>query len=188
MVQDKDRITENYFGKTTSIPIYNIFFDDPKDEKNYYFITFMSVLDSIDFSMNEINMDSLWDDSYDQKMTLGYGLSIVGLKDSFDSNFDRNGKCLFFSDEDFNGETKKIKLELLNNLYYDKTLYGYVIVELFHVNESYYKYYVTQKKQHNGREDIFVEPTQIYSNIEGGIGVFAGASVSMQCLKIAPNP
>ena len=43
-----------------------------------------------------------------------------------------------------------------------------------HVSEDYYQYYLSQAAQVNTGGSATIQPTQLYSNIDGGEGVFAG--------------
>lgn len=86
----------------------------------------------------------------------------------------------FKDDQDFNGQTKKISIHMpepqsigpggprTSGSRYDT-------IEVLNVqgNEAYYKYHksILTFSQNNG--DPFSEPTIIYSNINGGIGIFA---------------
>ena len=64
----------------------------------------------------------------------------------------------------------------------------YLVAELMHVSKEFYNYYTTLSNQRNSQFDIYSEPTQLYTNIENGLGVFAGASMSTNNLKIIPKP
>lgn len=45
-------------------------------------------------------------------------------------------------------------------------------VHLLHINEDYYKYYEWLRNDNDGNP--FAEPTLVYTNVVGGLGVFAG--------------
>lgn len=48
---------------------------------------------------------------------------------------------------------------------------AYILVYLLTIDQNYYKYY---ESLNNVSSDPFAEPMNLYSNIEGGLGVFAG--------------
>gem|GEM_PF-2971653 len=174
--------------------VYNIAFDDPKDEENFYYLTLSTVICNSDFSIDTIDMDKLWNnyttnspDYYWLNNLKFYDSKISGLGDIDYENNIYELQGFLFSDIDFGGQTKTIEVEIKNYLYGTES-FKFFVVELFHVSEEYYNYYLTLHTQGKTQEDIFTEPTQIYSNIDGGLGVFAGASLTTSNIKVIPMP
>jgi len=88
-------------------------------------------------------------------------------------DFNENG--VLFDDASFNGE--KTQLKFYATL--DKTeagAYPKIIGELRTVSESYYKYYTSLTQQLANQDRPFVEPITVFTNIDNGIGIFAGFS------------
>jgi len=74
-----------------------------------------------------------------------------------------------FTDENADGaifNTNFYYTAVSNNSYYN-------ILLLCNVDEQYYKFHKTKAAQFAANESIFSEPSSIYTNIEGGYGVFA---------------
>ncbi|QHT67755.1 DUF4249 domain-containing protein [Rhodocytophaga rosea] len=61
---------------------------------------------------------------------------------------------------------------------YSATLHGY----LFNTDEPYYRYH--QSVRNNSNENPFAEPTPIYSNVSGGLGVFAAYNRSTVSVRL----
>lgn len=75
----------------------------------------------------------------------------------------------FFTDSAFNGEN--ITLEL--SVYYVQTNFT---LQFLNCSEAYYLYKRTLLNYYQNNDNPFAQPVQIYSNIEGGLGIFAGYS------------
>lgn len=167
--------------------VYSISFDDQATVENYYYLNISTVISHIDFLMDTISMNQLWNDNYSNDIYLdNLKLSdnlrnLKGLPKINYADWGSELKGFLISDSDFDGQNKKIEIQL--NTYEDSK---YFVVELFHISKEYYNYYKTLQTQGSTQDDIFAEPTQIYTNIEGGLGVFAGASLSTQYIKIEP--
>ena len=76
-----------------------------------------------------------------------------------------------FTDEDFDGSSKTLTLQLnttFNPLTED---YDHFFVELRGVSQDYYEYHRTANEQYYSPINKYVE---IHSNIENGLGIFAG--------------
>ncbi|MBN2891973.1 MAG: DUF4249 domain-containing protein [Bacteroidales bacterium] len=59
-----------------------------------------------------------------------------------------------------------------------------VYFNLLHVNEDVYRFFVSNDNYENSLYNPFVEPVNVYSNIEGGIGIFAAFSLSLDSVKL----
>jgi len=75
----------------------------------------------------------------------------------------------FFTDDAFSGES--ISLELSASYPSSPTAIQYVSC-----TEEYYLYKLTLQNFYENNGNPFAQPVQIYSNIEGGLGIFAGYS------------
>lgn len=77
------------------------------------------------------------------------------------------------------------KGKIYNMEYIDKdpnVHYAAIIGHLLNTDEHYFRYH--QSVRNNNNENPFAEPTPIYSNVEGGLGVFAAYNRSLITLKI----
>jgi hypothetical protein len=83
-----------------------------------------------------------------------------------------------FSDALFDGKEYSFQLKLF---------YGYpkLIVELQNVSQAYYQYHYTQQLQGKNTNDPFSTPTEIYTNISQGLGIFA--SYQSDTIRVLPE-
>jgi hypothetical protein len=143
------------------------FYDNP-DERNYYF-----------FNVRSLN------EKYDPDSTINYSLSNIYF-DSTDPIVEetlKNNFGILFSDEMINGQTYSLSV-LLNK--YDFTGNDTIMV-YFNLNSITYDFYLYAKSYANhvsAQGDPFAEPVQVYNNITGGYGVFAGFSSSVDSVAI----
>lgn len=85
----------------------------------------------------------------------------------------------YFSDRHIDGETYELVVLL------DKSdLRGTIYFKLLSLSEEYYFYKKSVSPSYDVMYDPFREPEQVYSNIHNGVGIFAGASVSVDSLNI----
>jgi hypothetical protein len=80
---------------------------------------------------------------------------------------------LLFRDDFFEGKDYQFR-------FYPGYLYGQntesLQVVLLSISKEYYNYFLTKKVQDYGGQDPFSQPAQVFSNIENGVGIFAGFS------------
>lgn len=79
------------------------------------------------------------------------------------------GTDLLFSDIHFSTDTCKLKIDFLSSLQLDNSYY----VVFQNISESMYKYGSTLSSYYDSRNSPFSEPVQVYTNIDGGLGILA---------------
>ena len=57
-------------------------------------------------------------------------------------------------------------------------------INLYHLSNEAYNYYSSHATQLKNENDIYSEPSLVYSNIEGGVGIFAGMNVTKTSVEI----
>ncbi|RLD59995.1 MAG: hypothetical protein DRJ01_10435 [Bacteroidetes bacterium] len=149
---------------------YNIYinFKDPTEEKNYYLLR--GVPQYIDFCelSSEDPVISKWDEY--------------------------NSKLFVFDDELFNGKSYQITLKGLvdeGRLDYDyMDSLKYLAFNLHSITKEFYFYAKSCNSQGEVGDELFdlfqqglSEPVPIYTNIENGLGIFAGYSVSSDTVR-----
>jgi hypothetical protein len=89
-----------------------------------------------------------------------------------------NNCDMLLSDIYFNGKTYEVQLT--------GTSYSWgseeeieVYISLFNISEAAYLYYKTVDQSQQAEGDPFAEPVRVYSNVEGGYGVWAAVSGKM---------
>lgn len=138
-------------------------FDDNPSEKNYYMIKINQIV--IDTIIHQNDTILVENDIYK-----------IFLEKSNNPAVDliTYGE-VFFTDEFFNGKSYSIEIETsyLNTYGYKIKYIGY----LYSLSEENYKYRKSLAVYKNSRDNPFAEPVQVFNNIEGGFGIFAGESV-----------
>lgn len=135
-------------------------FQDPATAANYY--KFEGVFNNgsrIDFYSTDPVIDKFEEYNYSDDL-------LPNLED--ESNF--------INDELFNGETYELKILIKEKDIKEDTV---ITVELATVSKEYYLYHTTRIRQKIASDDPFSEPVQVYNNIEGGYGIFAGYNAAV---------
>jgi hypothetical protein len=81
---------------------------------------------------------------------------------------------IFFSDELFDGEEKTLIIYVEDTRDYD----DFIEVRMTSITEDLERYARTQNAYENNHGNPFAQPVQVFSNVEGGFGIFAGYQVS----------
>lgn len=87
-----------------------------------------------------------------------------------------------FKDRTFNGAIKKLNFEVPYGYIENNAPYKFVII-LETLNEDYSRYENSRSLYNQRTGTPFSESVELYSNIKGGLGIFAGANVSRDTLK-----
>lgn len=120
-------------------------------------------------------IDSVW-----QTSDFSYGAKPELLCDVSDTVRD-NGYFLLFSDKNFNGTDKEIKLHFwgVDSAFAEKVN---AVVELQHVSKAHYEYYRTlELYQHSGYD---AEPVYVYNNINNGYGIFMSSAINSMYVQV----
>ena len=157
--------TSSFIDKISDKEIREVIlrFKDIENTTNYYLLHIMW-----EGTWYEYDADSNIVDTVKRKVSYGGGQGI---------NIPASGKFLF-TDELFEGDT------IEKTLYFRKNLYGSGLegsenvkawFKLCTVSEEYYLYGKSCAEQNNSIDwSIFVEPVTVYSNVNNGVGIFAG--------------
>ena len=143
-------------------------FKDPGNEKNYYTIKF------IEDAFYITKKDTVW---YTQEIF--YEVVEQSLSN------DERGLEKLVNDNLFNGKDYTFHVKLYNRRYSfgSQIFQQHARVVLLSVSEEYYKYFTTKSLQDYTNGDPFAQPVQVFTNIENGLGIFAGYSTSVIELK-----
>ena len=136
--------------------IIKIKFKDPPQQKNYYNIVLLSRGEEYSYP---VRFES--DDPSFEKASFSY------------SDYGYGG--LLLKDILFDGQETEITIQSteLGYSYLDE-----VVVILRSVSEDYYRYKTTLALQASTSGDPLAQPVNVYSNLDGGFGIFAGYSQS----------
>ncbi len=163
---DEDTIKDTYGDVTCKFIL-----SDPGDEKNYYMIR----LASRSNSYNDTNLPwGAWSYRYltiDDNVLFNQNIAneIIEIGEA-----ENEGTNILFTDERINGKRHQISFTLY---YHDGVLNQYRL-ELYSLSHDSYYFYKSRKTAESQDDftGIFAEPVQIYSNVDGGIGVLGGIS------------
>lgn len=107
------------------------------------------------------------------------------------NEFEDTGDITLFSDELFDGKQHSQTIEFY---YYPYNYDGQsdleesqLHLEVRSVSEAYYKYRVSRTLQQDAEDNPFAEAAQVYNNIEGGFGIFAGYNSQTLTFTIDPD-
>lgn len=152
----------------SNIRLYcDIAFTDPGNEKNYYLLY---IYRKPAFSSNSSNMVFSCQDPVVEEY-LNHGTMMEGVA---------------FSDKSINGQ-KHILRVTLNGKDIGKPFFNDDFMEshmkiiyfrLYNITEAYYQYIQTLNLFLRNYKNPLAEPTQVYSNIDGGYGILGAAAVS----------
>ncbi|MES2702086.1 MAG: DUF4249 domain-containing protein [Bacteroidota bacterium] len=148
-------------GNTQDQVIFN--FDDPATAGDYYIIRLMPEFDSNNYYYNFcVN-------------TTDASLETVSSENvDLTTCFDNRG--IFMRDELFNGTQKQIKLYVNSsnfNISYNGVDTAHLVLELWHVPDTYFRYEKSRISADNSNGDPFAEPVNTYSNVTNGYGIFS---------------
>ena len=194
-------IQEEY--STDKVLKFKLKFKDPADEKNYYRLT----LKYTTGTWQSYNYEDPEDTSgiiYVQHNVPGYGFSTEDPvlnpdEDANDFLFDSpSNEYNLFNDDLINGTEYELKFSLYVDSYYN---YDNNQEPVSHVGEFYrvtlnlssltreaYLYIKSAATQLYYGIDIFSEPTQVFSNVENGTGIFGGYSSSIDSVAEGEYP
>lgn len=159
-----------------TIPVKITFRDNPK-KNNFYNISCYRI------SYNEKG------DSYTQNLSMVCADSKIGILNyevyqisEYDGKSYKHYPSMFFGDSRINGEECTLEFELRDQQgsSSSSSKNDTIIIRFMSYSEDYYKYMVSRYGSGDMMDDwldvdIFSEPNQVYSNVEGGIGVVCGA-------------
>ncbi len=92
------------------------------------------------------------------------------------------GTDLLFSDIHFSTDTCKLKIDFLSSLQLENNYY----VVFQNISESMYKYGSTLNSYYESRNSPFSEPVQVFTNIDGGLGILAAKAEVTRKITIVP--
>jgi hypothetical protein len=174
--------------------VFNVKFNDPAGEKNYYMI-----------SMRNKYRYEIWDENlmvYDT-LYVGPDTTIVHIdyggyrwvettdklwfnsEDMIIDAFVYQRNAAVFGDELIDGKQYTIKLSADQYSFYSDT--NMVYIDFYSISPEYYKYMVSFLKHQDASGDPFAEPVIVFSNIVEGIGIFASSNIYTDSLQIISN-
>lgn len=157
----------------------SITFSDPGNDKNFYetrlyYLVYQPVYDST----GQVIGMMPW---------VGDLPSYISSEGLFSEGIDES----VFTDDLFNGRSFTVQLA------FDESIYShfggdsipvdfpvFLIAELRSVSENYYKFTSSYLRYQSSSGDPFAQPVQVFNNVEGGFGIFAGYSFSRDTMQV----
>ena len=160
-------------------------FEDDPDQDNY----FMFSIDHLRYEIIEYS-DDFGIVRYDTiTFTDSYFESEDIIIDSW--IYLENKNFILFDDSFISGKTYLLNIRInfdINNPYnidmYLDSKESIIYFNLYSVSEAYFKYFKTYSLHKDAQDNPFSEPVQVYSNVENGLGVFAGFSFDSDSIAL----
>lgn len=146
----------NSFGEKADLIEFS--FNDEEGEENYYKV-------------------SIWKESFYES---GSGISLL-YPETIDFTLERSGAGFVFSDQSFDGNNYDLSLSVDN--FSENADSSFYLIRLEHLTKDKYFFNVSYESYLNAGGP-FTEPPSIHENIAGGYGIFTGANVTTERIKI----
>jgi hypothetical protein len=163
------QIVDNVFGSTLdALMVYFTFQDMPGSQ--YYVIKVIREGAEMNLGYGDLANMYYYEHNY-RPETSGIG----------EANSVEQYTYLRFEDDLFDQELKTYKFGLVTDRYMVQEYLdmGYIVkLKLYSISEEYYTYLQSLEAYWNAEGDFFAESINLFSNVEGGLGIFAGASMS----------
>ncbi len=154
----------------------DIKFIDPLNMNNFYMVNSFLIDKMIEYD-NEGNPTGV---EISTKLPI-----YINIKDDeiFDDENIEEG--ILFTDKEFDGEQKQIRIDLdLFSISTTPNNTSYIEINLHSIPLELYLYIKSKEQQKYTINNPFVEPVQVLNNIENGLGIFSGISFSNRIFEI----
>jgi len=155
---------------------FSLKFSDKAAEQNFYRL----VVTTRTYFVNDYHDDYYF--SFDDIVSGNSNENSIGPPTSLSSN-----TYNIFSDDLFNGKQYSLKFSIIEyNDYYGEgqtNIKKEVYINLQSINKDYYLYLKSRDANENS-DDFFSEPIQIFSNVEGGIGILGSYTSSIKKIDL----
>lgn len=147
---------------------FRVKFKDNPDKKNFYLL-----------KPNQINIYTY--DDYESDTIITDTIQSTMFYESNDPSVVEDLKLgLLFNDNLFNGNIYEFVLS--GKDFYSGTTS--ICINLNSISEDYFKYLATSNKHMEANWDPFMEKISVYSNVEGGVGIFGGYSLATDTIHV----
>jgi hypothetical protein len=102
-----------------------------------------------------------------------------------ENNLSENG--VLINDVIFNGKEARLSVKMWGSLERNMTQ-GKIRVNVQTLSKEAYDYLITSELQRNTTDDPFAQPVNVFNNIEGGFGIFAGYNQTTLYADGPPGP
>jgi hypothetical protein len=161
-----DMIPNNY-DNAGSIPV-DFTFQDPPGRGDYYIPQFLIKVLRDRYNPDTRKFETLY---------TWMGFSLTENVKTGGLSLEENVRAI--SDELFDGKVTTIRLHVNKSFYSsnEPKTYSWMFC-LTRIGDDYYKYMLSSFLQWDTSGNPLAQPVQVFTNVEGGLGIFAGASTS----------
>jgi hypothetical protein len=148
--------------------------NDPAAEKNFYLI---QVFMAMPYSFVPVHCVSTLDRDIEQ---LQEDADPLDTENCFD------GTKLLMKDENFNGGTKQLKLSVESLVTYTHPINGKVYrphIKVYRITEDQFRFVRSMEVYDAASDNPFAEPTNVYTNVKNGYGIFSISTVAVDTLR-----
>ena len=149
-------------------------FEDPPSQRDYYHVKIFQDLQQ--YELNE-NGDTIIIQTTREELNFSPAINDNNTVANFDGG-------VIFNDEQFDGSTFGSRFNISARLFPRLQKLGKTYIELRTVTEDYYLYFTSLSRQLENGDQPLSQPVILYSNIDNGLGVFAGYASMMDSLVI----
>ncbi len=150
----------------------DVVIDDPANINNYYLIEMWL---SGEYQWGGITYE------YSDRMEISSNDPYIETTNTFDfDGFENAYNYFLLSDENFDGEDYTLSFSVINweDVKKDVDLNLFGEIRLLNSSEAFYNYRTSYEVYDNANGNPFATPVQVYSNINNGIGIFAGGTLT----------
>ena len=144
-------------------------FVDPENENNYYKLAVKTKKTLINYDHENNYLDSSVKENW---------IKLFKESDILEKTIENSE--LIFNDLTFNGENFSIEFSIKDLIKKfnrdDSVLLNSINIYFFSISECMYNYHKSIQMYNNTNEIPLIQPVQVFSNIENGYGIFAGAN------------
>ncbi len=152
--------------------------NDPANENNIYFLTFTIFADRYEHFPPDFEPVFMGKD----ELCLNYDSENLPWENWY---YSRDLEGCVFSDNLFNGSVYKIKTRIFSEQYSEtEELIDTVFINLYSVNEDFFQYVTSYSKYEDAYGNPLSEPVNVFSNINGGFGIFSGFAIRKDTIII----
>lgn len=177
-----DSIIATRFGNTQRVFTTNFTWDDPAGEANYYRVNVYEVIDAPNFKFNQADKKYY---EYRQTFVNNYRIERNNFRSAFQN--DKNLDGTTFASPQFESYSSLVNYgggitvdgkPILPSRPAERV--G-IFLQIMNVDVPYYEFH-RSLEDYNG-DNPFTEPSLIYTNVKGGLGVFASYNRSTKVIK-----
>ncbi len=149
----------------------SVHFKDPGNIRNFYLIEMVVIgMMPIDIGGDSLNFRQ-------QERMSSNDPNIETVNQFIFNGYSNASDYLILSDKNFDGTTYTLNFSIINwHQWSDSQMTGQI--RLLSTSEAYFNYRKSYEEYVNTQGNPFANPVQVYSNIENGIGIFAGGTLT----------